>query len=65
MPLAKIMTMSAFNTPYATQSARPEASTKSMFIEMSSVSPVVHAFMSCGKMAPVVQTAAARPTTDR
>jgi hypothetical protein len=24
---------------------------------------VVHAFLSCGKMAPVVHTAAARPTT--
>jgi hypothetical protein len=37
MAFATIMTMSFCSTPYATQSARPEASTKSMFIEMSSV----------------------------
>ena len=63
MPLAKMMTRSSYSTPYPTQSAKPEPSTKSMFLEMSSVCPEVHAFLSCGKLAPVVQIAAARPTT--
>ena len=37
MALARTITMSFWMTPYATQSARPDVSTKSMFIERSPV----------------------------
>ena len=41
--------MSSRNTPYTTHSPRPQANSNSVLREMSSVSTVVHAFLSCGK----------------
>jgi hypothetical protein len=55
------ITMSSWSTPYATHNPRPLARSNRVLRDRSSVSPVVHAFLSCGTLAAVVQTAAARP----
>ena len=45
------------STPYTTHNATPQQ--QLVFRERSSVWPVVQAFLSCGKLAVVVQIAAA------